>query len=95
MIFASLLARQKEQSKAIASQTVALGRRRFFKISTLTAGAVFWLGINAFFLTRGFGDMRGPILVGFEAVFFLLCMFFGFLFSLSIWRYYTRLAKSK
>jgi hypothetical protein len=95
MFFESLRAKQKERSKVVARFIVDRGKRRFFISTALITGVLFWLGMNAFFLTRDRAAFRGRFVAGSEVVILLIGIFLGFMISLRMWRVYTRLAKSE
>ena len=95
MNFLSLGTKQKERSKTIALLMLARGERWFLMRAPWFGGFVFWLGMNAWFLTRDHAGMRGRVLFGWEAAFLILSMLFGFVDSLILWKRIKRLAGSE
>jgi len=94
MSFATLYTKQKENSKAVAVSVVARGKRRFIIRSTGVAGVLFWLGMNALFLTRYRTSLTGRFLAGWETVVLLVSTLFGLVIALRMWGHYEGLVRS-
>src|ERR1700751_3611560 len=94
MSYDSLRKAQRDNSEAVANLIVAPRKGRFLIGASLIAGIVFWLVMNALFLTRYHASLKGRYLAGSEAVGLLISMLFGFIIGLRLWRHFKGLEKS-
>jgi hypothetical protein len=94
MSFASLRAKQAENSEAVASTIVPRGKPRFLISATLIGGLLFWLVMNVLFVIRRHASLGVSFLVGVEAVCLVLGMLLGLIIGLRVWRHFERLNKS-
>jgi hypothetical protein len=95
MLFANLRSNQKQLSKVIARDILAGTKRRFILRASWVAGIVYWLGMNALFLTRYHESLTGRFLAVWEVAIFVIGVFFGYLSSLIMWKRFKKLAESE
>lgn len=95
MLFSRLRNEQEQRSKVIARFILARGKRWFLTRATWPGGIVFWLGMNALFLTFDHTYMRGRFLLGWEVVFFLFSLLVGFTDGLILWGHIKRIANTE
>jgi hypothetical protein len=84
--------REQLSTKVVAS---ASSKRRFIVRGSWVAGIVYWLGMNAFFLTRYHKSLEGRFLAGWEIAMLVIGILFGLMSSLVLWSRLKQFSKSK